>query len=44
MSDDEVIEVTPLSVRLPKVELDFGIRERAARSKKKQRHFETRHE
>ncbi len=36
MSDDEVIEVTPLSVRLRKLELDAGARERAARTKKKQ--------
>jgi GTP-binding protein len=36
MSDDEVIEVTPQSVRLRKMELDAGARERAARSKKKQ--------
>ena len=33
---DEVIEVTPESVRLRKEELDSGRRERAARSKKKQ--------
>ena len=36
MSDDEVIEVTPLNVRLRKAELDQGARERAARSKRKQ--------
>jgi GTP-binding protein len=36
MSEDEVIEVTPLSVRLRKLELDAGARERAARTKKKQ--------
>ena len=36
MSEDEVIEVTPLSVRLRKAELDTGARERAARTKKKQ--------
>jgi len=36
MSDDEVIEVTPLSVRLRKLELDSGVRERAARARKKQ--------
>jgi len=36
MADDEVIEVTPKSVRLRKEELDSGKRERAARSKKKQ--------
>jgi GTP-binding protein len=36
MSDDEIIEVTPVSVRLRKAELDPGARERAARSKKKQ--------
>ena len=36
MSEDEVIEVTPLSVRLRKLELDAGVRERAARTKKKQ--------
>jgi len=37
MSDDEVIEVTPLSVRLRKLELDSGVRERAARARKKQK-------
>ena len=36
MNDDEVIEVTPQSVRLRKAELDAGVRERAARAKKKQ--------
>lgn len=36
MSEDEVIEVTPQSVRLRKAELDAGVRERAARAKKKQ--------
>lgn len=36
MSEDEVIEVTPKSVRLRKLELDAGVRERAARAKKKQ--------
>ncbi|KAL3803662.1 hypothetical protein HJC23_003716 [Cyclotella cryptica] len=36
MSEDEVIEVTPQSVRLRKAELDAGVRERAARTKKKQ--------
>lgn len=36
MSEDEVIEVTPQSVRLRKLELDAGIRERAARARKKQ--------
>ena len=36
MGDDEVIEVTPVSVRLRKAELDAGKRERAARAKKKQ--------
>ena len=36
MSEDEVIEVTPQSVRLRKSELDSGVRERAARSRKKQ--------
>ena len=36
MADDEVIEITPKSVRLRKEELDSGKRERAARSKKKQ--------
>jgi len=35
MNEDEVIEVTPLSVRLRKLELDSGVRERAARSRKK---------
>jgi len=36
MNDDEVIEVTPTSVRLRKLELDAGKRERAARNRKKQ--------
>ena len=36
MNDDEVIEVTPKSVRLRKAVLDAGERARAARSKKKQ--------
>jgi GTP-binding protein len=36
MNDDEVLEVTPLSVRLRKSELDPGIREREARKRKKQ--------
>jgi len=36
MNDDEVVEVTPKSVRLRKAELDSGARERAARSRKKQ--------
>ena len=36
MAEDEMIEVTPESVRLRKLELDSGARERAARSKKKQ--------
>eukprot|EP00584_Thalassiosira_punctigera_P012889 CAMPEP_0172553290 /NCGR_PEP_ID=MMETSP1067-20121228/49926_1 /TAXON_ID=265564 ORGANISM="Thalassiosira punctigera, Strain Tpunct2005C2" /NCGR_SAMPLE_ID=MMETSP1067 /ASSEMBLY_ACC=CAM_ASM_000444 /LENGTH=828 /DNA_ID=CAMNT_0013341453 /DNA_START=154 /DNA_END=2637 /DNA_ORIENTATION=- len=36
MNEDEVIEVTPKSVRLRKLELDAGVRERAARSRKKQ--------
>jgi GTP-binding protein len=36
MSEDEVIEVTPKSVRLRKMELDSGARERAARTKRKQ--------
>lgn len=36
MNDDEIIEVTPKSVRLRKAELDAGTRQRAARSKKKQ--------
>ena len=35
-AEDEVIEVTPKSVRLRKLELDAGARERAARAKKKQ--------
>ena len=35
MSEDEIIEVTPLSVRLRKAELDSGARARASRSKKK---------
>jgi len=35
MNEDEVIEVTPLSVRLRKLELDSGVRERAARARKK---------
>ena len=36
MNDDEVIEVTPISVRLRKTELDSGVREREARKRKKQ--------
>lgn len=36
MNDDEVLEVTPLSVRLRKTELDPGVREREARKRKKQ--------
>lgn len=36
MNEDEVLEVTPKSVRLRKEELDGGVRERAARTKKKQ--------
>jgi predicted membrane GTPase involved in stress response len=36
MNDDEVMEVTPKSVRLRKAELDSGVRERAARVRKKQ--------
>jgi GTP-binding protein len=36
MNDDEIIEVTPKSVRLRKAELESGARQRAARSKKKQ--------
>ena len=36
MSDDEIIKVTPVSVRLRKAELDPGAGECAARSKKKQ--------
>ncbi len=36
MNEDEVLEVTPQSVRLRKAELDSGVRERAARTKKKQ--------
>lgn len=36
MNDDEVIEVTPKSVRLRKAELDSGVRERLARTRKKQ--------
>lgn len=36
MNDDEIIEVTPKSVRLRKAELDAGARHRAGRSKKKQ--------
>lgn len=36
MNEDEIIEVTPQSVRLRKAELDAGARHRAARSKKKQ--------
>ena len=35
MCEDEVIEVTPKSVRLRKLELDAGVRERAARARKK---------
>lgn len=36
MNDDEVLEVTPKSIRLRKAELDPGVRERLARSRKKQ--------
>jgi len=36
MNDDEIIEVTPQSVRLRKAELDSGARQRAARTRKKQ--------
>jgi GTP-binding protein len=36
MNDDELIEVTPRSVRLRKTELDSGVREREARKRKKQ--------
>ena len=36
MNDDEVLEITPQSVRLRKSELDAGIREREARKRKKQ--------
>ena len=36
MNEDEVIEVTPKSVRLRKAELDSGVRERMARTRKKQ--------
>lgn len=36
MNEDEVLEVTPKSVRLRKAELDSGVRERAARTRKKQ--------
>jgi len=35
MADDEIIEVTPKSVRLRKAELDAGIRVRAAKARKK---------
>merc|ERR1712194_68443 len=35
MNEDEVIEITPLNVRLRKLELDAGVRERAARARKK---------
>mmetsp|Transcript_13039 Transcript_13039/g.18628 ORF Transcript_13039/g.18628 Transcript_13039/m.18628 type:complete len:264 (+) Transcript_13039:3-794(+) len=35
MNEDELIEVTPLNVRLRKAELDPGVRERAARTRKK---------
>tara|TARA_B110000971_G_C19597274_1_gene314493 strand:+ start:107 stop:253 length:147 start_codon:yes stop_codon:yes gene_type:complete len=37
MGEDEKIECTPLSIRLRKSELDPGARERAARTKKKQK-------
>ena len=37
MNDDEVIEVTPKSVRLRKKTLDAGERAREARAKKQQR-------
>ena len=36
MNSDEVMEVTPLGVRLRKKELDAGVRARMARSKKKE--------
>eukprot|EP00548_Thalassiothrix_antarctica_P004385 CAMPEP_0194130350 /NCGR_PEP_ID=MMETSP0152-20130528/1406_1 /TAXON_ID=1049557 /ORGANISM="Thalassiothrix antarctica, Strain L6-D1" /LENGTH=655 /DNA_ID=CAMNT_0038824837 /DNA_START=176 /DNA_END=2143 /DNA_ORIENTATION=- len=36
MSKDEIIEVTPKAVRLRKLELDPGARDRAARAKRKQ--------
>jgi GTP-binding protein len=36
MNEDEIIEVTPKSVRLRKAELDAGARQRAAKAKKKQ--------
>mmetsp|Transcript_13695 Transcript_13695/g.25760 ORF Transcript_13695/g.25760 Transcript_13695/m.25760 type:complete len:795 (-) Transcript_13695:3641-6025(-) len=36
MNEDEVLEVTPKSIRLRKAELDPGVRERLARSRKKQ--------
>ena len=36
MNEDDVIEVMPLSVRLRKLELDSGARERLARIRKKQ--------
>ena len=35
-NEDEVMEVMPLSVRLRKLELDSGARERAARIRKNQ--------
>lgn len=35
MSPDEVLEVTPQSIRLRKKELDAGVRAREARTKKK---------
>jgi GTP-binding protein len=36
MNEDEVLEVTPKSIRLRKTELDQGARERLARTRKKQ--------
>ena len=36
MGDDEILEVTPQSIRLRKTELDAGARQRALRNKKKQ--------
>jgi GTP-binding protein len=36
MAEDEILEITPMSIRLRKAELDAGARARATRSKKKQ--------
>ena len=37
MSEDEMLEITPAAIRLRKAALDSGERQRAQRSKKKQK-------